>query len=1535
MAEDVAAADNAVHNGADDRTLLDDLTVLAQPVGAAPQSGEARQAQDSDRGGGIAELAAVHQGTPDLAARFIPAAPDLAGAKDAGDLGKGPGVAANGAIDSIDNAKPVGPENTPRADGSEGNSALTLPQNDGGRQTGGAVANAPAAEDVLRHDPAAPHVDAPVAPAAATAGAAAPVAPDVPETKATTVKPTDTIVQPDHAGTPGISVTAASGEEDNAIALNVKIATTDTGDTISNITITGVPSGATLNHGTHNADGSWTLTTDQLDGLTLTPPLNFGGTIELTVAATAIDGTATASTSALLDVSVLRVADKPMLTASDTVTAEDTSVALTIAPHLTDTDGSEAITAITITGVPTGASLNHGTHNTDGSWTLTQADLAGLKITPASHDAHDFTLTITTTSTEMASDPNPIAAGKASAVSDPVTLHVTVDGVATTTLVHSSTAAGVEDTRINLNLSLTHTDAGETLSASLAGIPSGSHFYDSASGGSAIGHDNGNGTWSFSAADIAKAQAAGSGVFIQPPQDWNDFNSASQGGIQVVATLTANQIDPETGAVTPLVTTQNFAVHVAGVADKPTVTASDATTTEDTSVALTITPHLTDVTNTEVISAVTITGVPGGASLNHGTHNADGSWTLTTGDLAGLRLTPASHDAHDFTLTITTTSTEQGSNISVLNAVSDPVTLHVAVDGVATTTLVHSSTAAGVEDTRINLNLSLTHTDAGETLSASLAGIPAGSHFYDSVSGGSAIGHDNGNGTWSFSADDIAKVQAGGMFLQPPQDWNDFNSAGQGGIQVAATLTANQIDPDSGAVTPLVTTQNFAVHVAGVADKPNVTASDATTTEDTSVALTITPHLTDVTNTEVISAVTITGVPGGASLNHGTHNADGSWTLTTGDLAGLRLTPASHDAHDFTLTITTTSTEQGSNISVLNAVSDPVTLHVAVAGVDQAPVITQTVAASGVEDTRIAVNLNLGVFKADESLTGLTVTTQAGSDAANASALAGSTFSTGDRASVGSYDSAHGSWSFTTDEVADIKAHGLYVQTPRDWNDDVSAGHNTGLALTATVASHEIDPDSGAVTTASTPLNVAVHVAGVADKPTVTAAAAEGNEDSAIPLTITPYLTDITNTEVISAVTITGVPSTASLNHGTHNADGSWTLTSAQLSGLTITPPSHSAVDFTLTITTTSTEQGSNISVLNAVSDPVTLHVAVDGTAHAPVITQTASAVGLEDTRIAVNLNLGTFKADESLTGLTVTGQSGSDAANASALAGSTFTLGTGASVGHYDATSHAWSFTATEVQSIQTSGLYVQTPTNWSDYTSASHTAGLQLTATLASKEIDPETSTVTTASTPLNVSVEVKAVADMPTAMTTSPAHGSEYDGTHADWIPLTISTPALTDTDGSETLSVTIAGVPTGALLNHGTLSSGVWTVAASDLADLKVQPATHNAHDFTLTITATATEGGVASHIDTLTAATSTTLKVTVDGVADTPTIAQTLAAVGNEDTRINLNLNPQLTDSGESLTMTLSGVPTGSHFYSSASGSTAVGPHHPSVSPCPP
>ncbi|WP_160000813.1 hypothetical protein, partial [Roseomonas sp. 18066] len=75
------------------------------------------------------------------------------------------------------------------------------------------------------------------------------------------------------------------------------------------ITISGLPAGATLSAGTHNPDGSYTLTQAQLTGLTITSPDPGNTTLHVTATVTDSSSGTTATTSANVGLNVLNVAD--------------------------------------------------------------------------------------------------------------------------------------------------------------------------------------------------------------------------------------------------------------------------------------------------------------------------------------------------------------------------------------------------------------------------------------------------------------------------------------------------------------------------------------------------------------------------------------------------------------------------------------------------------------------------------------------------------------------------------------------------------------------------------------------------------------------------------------------------------------------------------------------------------------------------------------------------------------------------------------------------------------------------------------------------------------------------------------------------------------------------------------------------------------------------------------------------------------------------------------------------------------------------
>ncbi|AQS38244.1 putative calcium-binding protein [Shewanella psychrophila] len=86
-------------------------------------------------------------------------------------------------------------------------------------------------------------------------------------------------------------------------------------------------------------------------------------------------------------------------------------IPLDINVALTDNDGSETLSEVTISGVPNGVYLSAGINNGNGSWTLTTAELNGLKLQVEEDYAGDFelALTVSLTSTESSNNDSEIS----------------------------------------------------------------------------------------------------------------------------------------------------------------------------------------------------------------------------------------------------------------------------------------------------------------------------------------------------------------------------------------------------------------------------------------------------------------------------------------------------------------------------------------------------------------------------------------------------------------------------------------------------------------------------------------------------------------------------------------------------------------------------------------------------------------------------------------------------------------------------------------------------------------------------------------------------------------------------------------------------------------------------------------------------------------------------------------------------------------------------------------------------------------------
>lgn len=100
-------------------------------------------------------------------------------------------------------------------------------------------------------------------------------------------------------------------------------------------------------------------------------------------------------------------------------------------------------------------------------------------------------------------------------------------------------------------------------------------------------------------------------------------------------------------------------------------------------------------------------------------------------------------------------------------------------------------------------------------------------------------------------------------------------------------------------------------------------------------------------------------------------------------------------------------------------------------------------------------------------------------------------------------------------------------------------------------------------------------------------------------------------------------------------------------------------------------------------------------------------------------------------------------------------------------------------------------------------------------------------------------------------------EAEGGDASTVALDIEA-ALQDTDTSETLSITLSGLPEGASLSAGTETDDVWTLESGDLEGLSLTLPQGYAEDFEIAVEATANEAGGG------TTSSSATIEITYSG-----------------------------------------------------------------------
>jgi len=198
----------------------------------------------------------------------------------------------------------------------------------------------------------------------------------------------------------------ASGFEDSPIPLSIKTTSSDSSETF-NVTISGIPEGATITYGTGGTAQTFTAsagnTTFAIVGfsnsepITITPPLNSNEDFSLDVTAVSVDGADTSAPTATrtINVSVTGLADEAVVTLPVTgfstteaaLDSGDHKVALSnliTSVASPDNDGSEA-TTLRITGLGEDFSLTGATAVVSGTgtervWLVSADSLANVSI---------------------------------------------------------------------------------------------------------------------------------------------------------------------------------------------------------------------------------------------------------------------------------------------------------------------------------------------------------------------------------------------------------------------------------------------------------------------------------------------------------------------------------------------------------------------------------------------------------------------------------------------------------------------------------------------------------------------------------------------------------------------------------------------------------------------------------------------------------------------------------------------------------------------------------------------------------------------------------------------------------------------------------------------------------------------------------------------------------------------------------------------------------------------------------------------------
>ncbi|MCF7557851.1 retention module-containing protein [Pseudomonas petrae] len=995
------------------------------------------------------------------------------------------------------------------------------------------------------------------------------------------------------------TVIDASGKGDEDTTIAVKLTGTDVDGTIDHFNLVTLAA-----NGTFYADAAGTQALTNLSNIAATangatiyfkPNANWAGDTSFTY--TAVDNQGQpAGAPANGIINVTPVADAPIVTVADAQGAEDTAIKLTLSTALVDTDGSESLGPLVVSGIPVGAVLTDGTHSYtsiptgDGAVYIDGWDLNNLTITPPKDFNGPITLQVSSTSTE--------GANKDSATTtQPLIVNVTPvnDGPAVNFDSVTYTENGAPIALVN-NFSITDIDSTQLSSAkiTLTGIQAEDLVVSQYYKGGTTGVTDLGITYTLSndangniVIDLTgNASVANYETLIKSLT----YADNSENPSTVPRGVTISVTDLDANGTTNLTAVHDGQINVIAVNDAPTVNAALGQGDEDTAIAVKLTGADVDGT-IDHFNLVTM--------AEHGKFYADAAGTQELTNLSNIAASnnsatiyfkPDANWAGDTNFTYTAVDNQNLPAGAPANGI-------INVTPVADAPIVTVADAQGNEDSAIKLNVStaLVDTDGSESLGPFVvSGIPVGAvltdgtHSYTSIPTGDGAVYING---WDLT----------NLTITPPKDFN-------GPITLQVSSTSTELTGQSA-----TTTVPLTVNVGPVNDAPTVTFTNPDYVENGAPqALVSNLQIGDVDSSQLSSAkITLTGIQAEDLIvsqyykggNSGTTDLGISYNLSN-DANGnivIDLTGKASIA-DYTTLINSityanssdnpSTTPRGVTIEVTdvdangtNNLSGSATGEIDVTAVNDAPTVN-TASGQGNEDTLIAVKL-----------TGADVDGTIGHfNLVNAPA--NGTF----------YSDAAGTQPLTnlSNIVASNNGATIYFKPDANWAGDTN--------FTYTAVDNQNLP-------AGTPATGTINVTPVADAPIVTVTNAQGAEDSAIKISVGTALVDTDGSESLSGLTVGGIPVGAVLTDGKNSytsiptGDGKVVIDGWDLTKLTLTPPADFNGPITLQVSSTSTELTGQKATT---TESLTVNVAPVN--DAPVV-NAASGAGNEDTTIAVKLS--------------------------------------------------------------------------------------------------------------------------------------------------------------------------------------------------------------------------------------------------------------------------------------------------------------------------